>query len=143
MKKFFAILAFLTVAFSVNAQIHNLVSITTDCKITNHLSMLFKMSEDEVLDNSNANFNWNLQIEWVQLGNGGICKLWIINEDGEKILVERWSNLEYLSLKKANYINDSGVPYTIYRLHDNVFGFFTVTVDENGNANCLIRTDEL
>lgn len=143
MKKFFAILAFLTVAVGSFAQLTNSVRITTDCKITRHVIGL--IDEDENIDfgPTLAYLDWKIQIEYVQLGNGGICKAWLINDDGKKTLIQRWSNLESLYLYKSDFVGNDGTHYKVYTLDDGVLHFFTLTVTDNGDSFYLGGTEEL
>ena len=115
--------------------------VTTDCRITKHIVGLVNPDNDINFGPSLAILDWKIQIEWKQIGEGGICKLWLIKDDG-RILIDRWSSTKSLSLYKMNDQESSNQPLTVYALADDNFIFFQIIVDSEGNAYCHIETKE-
>lgn len=141
MKKFFTIIALVLISFTAFSQDSKLVPITTDCKITKHIIGLVNPDVDVDFGPTLAFLDWKVQIEWVRLGDGGICKLWLINDEGDRTLLDRWSSTENLNLVKMTIYGDE--PSTSYVLTDDVFTFFQIIIDESENAFCFIETREL
>lgn len=139
MKKFFAILAFLTVAIGSFAQ--EPIRITTDCKITKPLLGFLNVDEDVDSGPALIGQGWRVQIEWMRFDEGGVCRVWVFTGES-KLLAGQWASSEYLQLYKTE-ITDESDPITLYQLTDGVFTFFTIAVNDSGYAFCRIETKEI
>lgn len=116
--------------------------ITTSCNIVKPLIGFYYQGYDTGVSPVNLELNLKVEIEWIKLGDGGICKLWLIKATGEKVLFDRWSSTDNLKLIQYVSATESGSTSITYMLTDDVFTFFhVVSIDEMAYAK--IQTQEL
>ena len=136
MKKALLTLTFLL--FCIIGIGQNIQRINTDCTIVKNLKAI---GACDALNISEGDFivcreNTKVKIEWHNFSPGGICKLIVISDINEEILLGRWSSTECLDLI-VDKKEDGSITYQLF---DNIFHYFIIGILEDGKSAILIQS---